>query len=181
MRNTTGLSQIDLSKIHFSAASPKTANVEDPYDYYFDGINCAGVTLREAILDDGSFKGANFTRANLSYASIARASLKAANLTDATLIGAIFLATDLQDAEFSGAEVGDAAFLRVDLTELHGIEATRHRFGSIIDTSTLQLTAKKLRKYNQLDRNLILNQIMTFLSDCGMPAPFISAFRAMAD
>jgi uncharacterized protein YjbI with pentapeptide repeats len=181
MRDTVAPWQIDLSQINFSAASPKGANVEDPYDFYFDGLNCAEVSLRESVLNDGSFRGASFAKADLSYASVARASLKSADLRGAKLIGTTFLSTDLRDADFSGAEVGDTAFLRVDLSELRGIEASQHRFHSIIDTRTLEVTADKLRASEESARSLMLQRVTAFINKCGVPEPFVSVFRAISD
>lgn len=179
MRNTVGSPRIDLSKLHFAAALTDSKTSEDPYDYYFDGLNCADVILEEAILDDGSFMGASFAGADLSYASIARASLRRADLRGATLIGTVFLSTELRDADFSGAEVGDSAFLRVDLNEFRGLEDIRHRFSSMIDVRTLELTAQGLRAQKEEARDVLLRPIVKFLSDCGIPPGFLSLFRTM--
>jgi len=179
MRTSIGeSSQIDLSRLNFSAASNSTI-VEDPYDYYFDGLNCAGITLTEAILDDGSFNGASFAKADLSYASIARASLRRADLRGASLIGTLFRAADLRDADFSGAELGDSAFLRIDLSEFRGLGSTRHRFRSIIDVASLELTVEGLRSHKKQTRDELLRQTVTFLINCGIPVAYVSLFQSL--
>ncbi len=106
-----------------------------------DGANLRGVLLSDASFDGASLVDADLTNADLNGVSFRDAFLNGTNFTRAAMTG----------ADFTGAELSRTLLTSVDLSQVAGLEETRHTTPSEISFSTLlasrfQVTANFLRK-----------------------------------
>jgi hypothetical protein len=109
------------------------------------GINLAGVNLTGANLQGSDLSGANFTEANLYVVKLTATSLSGADLTNALL--------------------GLTEFVRVDLSEVVGLDSTRHASPSTIDLETIYRSKGRIPE--------------AFLRGAGVPEDFITYMRSL--
>jgi uncharacterized protein YjbI with pentapeptide repeats len=170
--------RLDLAPAHLEGGEQTTGSVEDSYDYWFDRIDLHEATLAEWNLEDTSLRGASFENADLTGASLRGTSLRSANLRGACLIGADLRNADLRNADLRGAVMGDTLLVRVDLSEVKGLQDIHHRFSSIVDVSTLELTSSGIARF-PARRLQIQLEVQSFLAKCGVPNPYLALFESL--
>jgi uncharacterized protein YjbI with pentapeptide repeats len=108
--------------------------------------------LSRLFLESADLHGAALCRADLIGTQLTNAKLNAADLRDARLVGTNLCGADLREAklfgtlirgasldhaDFTGAHCADTLFLDVDVSNVQGLDSTRHIFPSTIGVDTL--------------------------------------------
>ena len=149
------LLRLDLASARREGDEQTMGSVEDSYDYWFDGIDLHEAMLAESNLEETSLRWASFENADLTGASFRGTSLRNANLRGACLVGADLRNADLRDAEH-----------------------VQHRFSSIVDVSTLELTGSGIARFPARRLRLQL-EVQSFLAKCGVPNPYLALFESL--
>jgi len=110
----------------------------------------------------------------LTFATLRRAALNKARLRNAILVGTDLTFVEVDGADLTDATFGDTSVLPVDLSRTRGLDHTRHRFNSIVDIATLELTRQGLSNYP-----LRRPEITTFLEACGVAVPYLKLFESL--
>ena len=126
--------------------------------------NCVDLVRAELIGCD--LAGVDFTGVNLTGANLQGSDLCRANLFGANLYGVRFTTAVLSRADFTNALVGLTEFVRVDLSDVAGLECARHASPSTIDIDTIYKSKGKIPE--------------VFLRGAGVPEDFIVYMRALA-
>ena len=147
MLSRAQLYSADLRGADLSAATLRGANLE--------GANLGYADLRGAKLDYAGLRGAK-----LGHADLYSATLRGANLRDAKLDDANLNSATLRGADVTGAVFNSTIITRVDLSEVKGLEKTRHIGPSQIGIDTLYESEGKIPT--------------EFLRQCGVPDDFIA-------
>ena len=74
--------------------------------------------------------------------------------------------------------MGDTLLVRVDLSEVTGLQHVQHRFSSIVDVSTLELTGSGIARFPARRLRLEL-EVQSFLAKCGVPNPYLALFESL--
>ena len=127
------------------------------------GRNCLDLTwadltgcdLREANLAGVDLMGANLRGSNLYGADMTGANLFLVRFTPATLSG----------ANLTNALVGLTEFVRVDLSDVIGLDSIRHSSPSAVDLDTIYRSKGRIPE--------------VFLRGCGIPEDFIVYMRSL--
>lgn len=122
------------------------------------GRNVLDLTRADLVGD--VLKGANFASVDLMGANLQGSDLSGANMTGANLFLVRFTAATLSGANFTNALVGLTEFVRVDLSDVMGLESTIHASPSTIDLETIYRSKGKVPE--------------VFLRGCGIPQDFIT-------
>ena len=125
--------------------------------------NCLDLMRAELIGCD--LAGVNLAEVNLTGANLQGSDLCGANMTGANLFAVRLTAASLSGANFTNALVGITEFVRVDLSEVIGLDSTRHASPSTIDIDTIYKS-----KGNIPD---------VFLRGAGVPEDFITYMRSL--
>lgn len=113
------LRRVDLTYADLSNANLKRANLEWADFRWADLVG--------ADLSDSNLSRADFHKADLSNAKLIKANLKIANFEDA----------NLTNADCSQAIFANTRLLNADLTDVQGLETSRHPKSSTIDQETI--------------------------------------------
>lgn len=130
-----------------------------------DGANLQGASFWAADVNNASLEGADLRGAYLNGANLAHANLRDANLTDAQLYATRFHQTDLRGAVLTRAECGSTVFGDVDLSDVIGLEFTRHNRPSVIGVDSLIRCGHRLP--------------LEFLTGVGLPNIVIETFPSL--
>ena len=141
------LGEADLGGADLSLADLSGANLRE--------ANLRGANLHAAILRGAELGGANLIAVNLSWAILKGAFIRAADLFEANLNQA-----NLDNAHFEDAKIGFTILANVDLSNVKGLEAVKHRYPSSIGIDTLYKSQGKIPE--------------EFLRGCGVPEDFIT-------
>jgi uncharacterized protein YjbI with pentapeptide repeats len=168
----------DLSEIELDVEVLGRGSMDDAYDCWLDGIDFHDAVLTSAKIEHISLAGASFKNANLMQASAVGNSFKKANFAGACLVKTDFTGSDLTDADMSGAVMGDTVLARLDLSRTKGLMNVSHRFTSIVDVTTLDMTGRGIlsEPLHRLERQL---EIQGFFAKCGVPSPYLKFFESL--
>lgn len=147
------LSEADLRGANLRGANLSVADL--------GGAHLSEADLREADLSEADLSGANLRGANLSEAHLNGAHLLVADLSGANLSGA-----DLRGTDLSGATANYSIFAALDLSEVKGLDAMRHRGPSSIGMDTLYRSGGRIPD--------------VFLRGCGVPDSLINYIGSLA-
>jgi hypothetical protein len=140
----------------FQGANLKYARLEKTN---FKGANLSNVSFMESNLSLANFSGCTIWESNfylaygfgidleaadLSWSDFDYADLEGANLRKSNIQGTIFRGTNIIGADFSESELGGTVFGDIDLSEVKGLETTKHWGHSYIDTHTLLRSRGKI-------------------------------------
>jgi hypothetical protein len=125
--------------------------------------NCVDLVKAELIGCD--LAGVDFTGVNLTGANLQGSDLSRANLFGANLYVVRFTAAVLSRADFTNALVGLTQFVRVDLSDIVGLESARHASPSTIDIDTIYKSKGNIPE--------------AFLRGAGVPEDFIVYMRSL--
>jgi hypothetical protein len=128
------------------------------------GRNC--IDLMRADLIGCDLQGVNFAGVNLTGANLQGSDLSGADLSEANLYVVKFTAAKLARANLTNALVGLTEFVRVDLSEVMGLDSTRHASPSTIDLETVYRSKGSISQ--------------AFLRGCGVPEDFIVYMKSLA-
>ncbi len=113
-----------------------------------------GVDLSEANLSDVDFdgsslnlvdlEGAKLRNAQITAAEIVNSNLRRADLSGAELSNLSISRSDLAGANFTRARMGFTIFAELDLSEVIGLETTRHDFPSSVGIEVIYLSDRKI-------------------------------------
>ncbi|MBZ5522305.1 MAG: toll/interleukin-1 receptor domain-containing protein [Acidobacteriia bacterium] len=106
-------------------------------------LNLTGANLRGADLS-GDLRGANLSRADLSGANLSHGNFSGADLSHSNLSRVNLSGSTLIGAIFDNARVEYTHFENVDLSNVKGIETTKHSGPSVIDIKTIYLSKGKI-------------------------------------
>ncbi len=172
------LLRLDPAPARLEGDRQTMGSVEDSYDYWLDRIDLHDAILVAWNLEGTSLRGASFENADLTGASLRGTSLRTANLRGACLVGADLTDADLRNADLTCAVMGDTLLVRVDLSEVTGLQHVQHRFSSIVDVSTLELTSSGIARVPSRRLQLQL-ELQSFLAKCGVPHPYLALFESL--
>ena len=125
--------------------------------------NCVDLSRADLALLD--LAGADFAAVDLMGANLRGSNLSGADLTGANLFGTRFAAASLSRANLTGALIGSTELVRVDLSEVIGLDSARHAGPSIIDVETIYRSRGKIPE--------------VFLRSAGVPEDFIVYTRSL--
>jgi hypothetical protein len=128
------LYKANLAGVDFNNTNLKRAN--------FNKVILTRATLIKASLNfanlsDGNLKAATFRKADLSDATLHRADLSDADLSEARLLFADLSDAILYNVDFRGASTLKTVFGNLDLRQVIGLDAVKHRGPSIIGIDTI--------------------------------------------
>jgi len=147
---------------------------DDFFDCHLESINLSSASLIDSNFSDVSLSAASFENTDLTNATLRRAALNRARLRNAILVGADMTFVTLDGADLTDAVFGDTLITRVDLSLARGLDCTKHRFRSIVDVGTFELTRQGLR-----DHPLRRSEILTFFTACGVATPYLELFESL--
>ena len=98
-------------------------------------------------------------------ASLQGSDLSRSDMTGANLFHATFTAARLSGANLANALVGLTEFVRVDLSDVIGLDSTRHASPSTVDLETIYRSKGSIPE--------------VFLRGCGIPEDFIVYMRSL--
>jgi hypothetical protein len=150
------------------------------------GVVLRNQQLRGARFNDTILAGADLSFADLREADLSRADLRGVLLTGADLrntnLRSAILAdvfggigssvVDLTDADFTGARFGWTMVGHVYLNRITGVGQIRHSGPSYISTSTLEFTAREIKK-----TGVIRTDVETFLRGAGILLETLNIFE----
>jgi uncharacterized protein YjbI with pentapeptide repeats len=161
-----------LSYAHLNGADLNGADLfaADLFNTELRDADLFNTELRDADLFNTELRDAHLSSADLSGAALYGADLRDAHLSNAKLSSANLSGADLHRAILSGADLGGAAcggtdFVDVDLSEVLGLDDTRHKGPSYIDIETIYRSKGKIPE--------------SFLRGCGVPENFITYMHSL--
>jgi hypothetical protein len=108
------------------------------------GADLHKINLHEADLSWADLRRADLRRADLALAELIEADLSGADLRGADLIGTLLIGTLLIGTDLSAARLGDSVFADNDLSEVKGLDTTRHGGPSDISIGALVRSKGKI-------------------------------------
>jgi len=109
--------------------------------------------------------GANLSGVNLSGTNLQGSDLSGANMAGANLFVVKFTAANLSRTNLTNSLVGLTEFVRVDLSEVIGLDSVGHASPSTIDLNTIYRSKGKISE--------------VFLRGAGVPEDFITYMRSL--
>ncbi len=163
----------NLAGARLRGAETTRGSMDDAYDAWLNGINLRDADLAGANLEEVSLRGASFERADLTDAVLRASCLHNATFRGARLTRADFRGAQVAGADFAESVLGDTLLVRLDLSQAVGLDATVHKFSSVVDIATVEETRLALRKRRagQLEQML---RVSGFLSRCGVPSIYLA-------
>ena len=159
----------DFRGIHFREAFLQEDDI--PGDVIIqlqcEGSNFSKADFSGSHLDGSIFSYANFSGAIFNETNLSRLILRGADFTRADFTHAILKEVDLKEANFSNAYMGWTTFRNLDLSEVRGLEAVKHRGPSTIGLDTIYRSRGVIPEL--------------FLRQAGVPVTFLTNMQALVE
>jgi uncharacterized protein YjbI with pentapeptide repeats len=166
-----GFGEISVSASGIDWADQSTANRRKIAERFrranLSWADLRGADLFEAVLISGDLSNADLRKADLHAADLRWATLCGADLRRSDLGWANLSDADLTGANIRGAICRRTIFVRINMSEVRGLDSVKHEGPSTISTDTLFFSRGGLHK--------------AFLRGCGLPDGLIEYLPSLID